>query len=556
MAMDHNPTGSTRSDENAFVMKLAVIASMSGLLFGYDTGVVSGSIIFCRGYMDLTDLQVEVVVASTILSAAISASFGHHLLDKKGRKGTLVISSTIFIIGSIIMACAFGPMKGYPALVAGRIVVGVAIGLASDGGPLYISECAPPKLRGSLTTLFNVAVVGGQVFASIVCGCLSYLPTSYNWRLMLGFGAVPALVQMAGFMLLPLSPTWLVMQGREKEAEAVLRKIRTVSPTNKAFIELSTSKKHHDVPTGTSSHPRADSVSDPHTAEDAAEQRDPVIDELSEIIDECQIAKKGKHVRLGELWRSFPQIRRAMILGCSLWAVSQLAGINTIMYYGASIVRRSGLGGDKSFDIWITVPLNTMQLIGIAVCYAIIDRKGRRTTLLLSMTFVCIGLFLIGLGFAINSPITTILAMCLYLFSFGVGLSTMPYTMNCEIYPIEYRGLCVAQATGVFWFTNFLVSVTFLSLTHVLGNAGVFFLYTAIVFVSEICFYFWVPETSGLSLSQIQALFTKKEEYLQPSPVNDNDDYGSTQGADRGNATKLPPNAVLNDSSPSKIEIV
>jgi MFS family permease len=530
-----NPTRtSSTGSENGFVMKLSVIASMSGLLFGYDTGVVSGSIIFCRGYMDLSDLQVEVVVASTILSAAISAAFGHHLLDKKGRKATLVISSTIFIIGSILMACAFGPNKGYGALVFGRIVVGVAIGLASDAGPLYISECAPPKLRGSLTTLFNVAVVGGQVFASIICGCLSYLPPSYNWRLMLGFGAVPALLQMAGFMLLPLSPTWLVMQGRAKEAEAVLRKIRTVSPTDNAVIELSTSKKHDDIPTGTGSHPRADSVSDPYTAEDEAEQRDPVIDELSEIIVECQAAMKGEHVRLAELWRSFPQIRRAMILGCSLWAVSQLAGINTIMYYGASIVRMTGLGGDKSFDIWITVPLNTMQLIGIAVCYVIIDRKGRRTTLLLSMTFVWIGLFLIGLGFAMDSPITTVLAMCLYLFSFGVGLSTMPYTMNCEIYPVEYRGLCVAQATGVFWFTNFIVSVTFLTLTHLLGNAGVFFLYTAIVFVSEICFYFWVPETSGLSLPQIQALFAENKEYDGPSPVSDHDDYGST---DRGKGT-------------------
>jgi MFS family permease len=558
MAKDPNPTStSSTGSENGFVMKLSVIASMSGLLFGYDTGVVSGSIIFCRGYMDLSDLQVEVVVASTILSAAISAAFGHHLLDKKGRKGTLVISSTIFIIGSILMACAFGPNKGYPALVAGRIVVGVAIGLASDAGPLYISECAPPKLRGSLTTLFNVAVVGGQVFASIICGCLSYLPPSYNWRLMLGFGAVPALVQMAGFMLLPLSPTWLVMQGRAKEAEAVLRKIRTGSSTDKSFVELSTMKKDDDSPTGTSSHPRADSLSDPCTAEDEAEQqRDLVTDELSEIIVECQAAMKGEHVRLAELWRSFPHIRRAMILGCSLWAVSQLAGINTIMYYGASIVRRSGLGGDKSFDIWITVPLNTMQLIGIAVCYAIIDRKGRRTTLLLSMTFVWIGLFLIGLGFAMDSPITTVLAMCLYLFSFGVGLSTMPYTMNCEIYPVEYRGLCVAQATGVFWFTNFIVSVTFLTLSHLLGNAGVFFLYTAIVFVSEICFYIWVPETSGLSLPQIQALFAEEKEYHQPSPVSDHDDYGSTQGLDRGNGTKLPPNDVLNDSLPSKFEIV
>lgn len=463
---------------DGFLMKLAVIASMSGLLFGYDTGVVSGAIIFLRGQMDLSDIQIEIIVASTILSAAISAAFGHHLLDRKGRKATLVIASVVFIVGSAVMALAFGPSKGYIMLVAGRIVVGVAIGLASDAGPLYISECAPPNLRGSLTTLFNVAVVGGQIFASIVCGCLSYLPPSYNWRLMLGFGAVPALMQMIGFALLPLSPTWLVMHGREDEAEAVLRKIRMS--------------------------PKLDKSQD-------SEDEDPVMHELNEIIDEHETAKKVQHVQLWSLWRSQPQIRRAMILGCSLWAVSQLAGINTIMYYGASIVRKTAIAGDQSFDIWITVPLNTMQLVGIFVCYAIIDRKGRRPTLLLSMTFVWIGLFLIGLGFALDSAVTTVLAMCLYLFAFGVGLSTMPYTMNSEIYPAEYRGICVAQATGVFWFTNFLVSLTFLTLADRLGNAGVFFLYSCIVVVSEAYFYVLVPETSGLSLHEIQGLFKKPE---------------------------------------------
>jgi len=493
MSLIFSSNGADSSIPNSgFVMKLAVVASMSGLLFGYDTGVVSGCIIFLRGYMQLSDLQVEIVVASTILSAAISAALGHHLLDHYGRKATLMVASCVFVIGSLIMACAIGGGNhGYSMLVMGRIVVGGAIGLASDAGPLYISECAPQKLRGSLTTLFNVAVVGGQVFASIVCGCLSYLPPTYNWRWMMALGAVPALMQMAGFMMLPLSPTWLVFQGRTEEAEAVLRKIRAAPSTDDT-------------------------------------ENDEVVQELNDIIEENEMAKKGKHVHLLDLWLKNPPIRRAMLLGCSLWAVSQLAGINTIMYYGASIVRRTGIEGGKSFDIWITVPLNTMQLIGICVCYAIIDKKGRRSTLLTSMLFVGIGLFLIGLGFAMDSPITTVFAMCLYLFAFGVGLSTMPYTMNSEIYPSEYRGLCVSQATGVFWFTNFLVSVTFLTLAHLLTNAGVFFLYAGIVAISGIAFYRYVPETSGLSLHQIQGLFegVPAADNKPLSPTNNG--YGAT----------------------------
>lgn len=461
--------------------------------------------------MDLSPFQVEVVVSSTILAAAISSFFwGHHAMDEWGRKKTLMVASTIFVIGSAIMGAAVGPYhKGYSMLIVGRIVVGVAIGLASEAGPLYISECAPPALRGKLTTLFNIAVVGGQVFAAVLCGCLSYLPASYNWRIMLAFGAVPAIAQLVGFLTLPLSPTWLVLKGRQEEAEIVLRQIRSVPV---ATVEIS----------------------------DGEELVDPVHEELQAIVDEYEASKKQQHMSLCRLWRgrAYPTIRRAMVVGCSLWAVSmyswysnvswmldsssrhltilpvstigsqyqvsQLAGINTIMYYGASIVRKAGLDGDRSFDIWITVPLYCMQLFGILVCFRIVDRWGRRPTLFLSMTSVLFSLLVIGTGFATENGVMTIAGMFLYLFAFGTGLSTMPYIMNAELFPTEYRGLCVAQSTGVFWSTNFLVSLTFLTIAHRIGNAGVFFMYAAIVFVSEIYFYFVVPETSGLSFHQIQ----------------------------------------------------
>jgi len=476
-----------------FMLKLALIASMSGLLFGYDTGVVSGAIIFLRSDMDLNNVEVEVLVASTILAAAFSAWFGDHLLDDLGRKRTLVVSSVIFIIGSLIMGAAAGPYHGYYMLLLGRIIVGVAIGFASEAGPLYISECAPPDLRGSLTTLFNVAVVGGQVFASVLCGMLSYLPESYSWRLMLAFGAVPAFAQMAGFMSLPLSPTWLVVQGRTADAERVLYKIRggTVPPSH-GDHENDDEKKEEPVFHNTTKH-------------------DPVQQELEEIIEEHETAKKGADTTLWEMWCN-PTLRRSMILGCCLWAASQLAGINTIMYYGASIVRRTGLEGDRSFDIWVTVPLNMMQLFGIFVCYTIIDKQGRRPTLLFSMTCVWIGLFSIGVGFWMDSGAFTVFAMCFYLFSFGVGLSTMPYTLNAEIYPTEYRGKCVAQSTAIFWFSNFLVSLTFLSMARWLGNHGVFFFYTVIVILSEVWFYINMPETAGKSFHEIQAMFALSEQ--------------------------------------------
>ncbi|KAG7349936.1 sugar transporter [Nitzschia inconspicua] len=522
------------NDNSSFVTRLALIASMSGLLFGYDTGVVSGAIIFIQSQMGLMEepFLVEIIVSSTILSAAIAAAYGHILMDRKGRKATLVLASIIFVVGSVVMAMAglvngVESTGGYVTLVVGRIVVGAAIGLASDAGPLYISECAPPKLRGSFTTLFNVAVVGGQVVACIVCALLSYLPPTYNWRIMLGLGALPALLQMIGFVTLPPSPTWLLLQGRKDEAERVLRQIRPLV-VSQAVAAKSVNRDQDGQETENSS--VSDSQTEVASNEHDDHDEDPVLHELNEIQDELDTAKAGSHVGLWKLWRSYPTVRRAMILGCSLWAVSQLAGINTIMYYGASIVKKTGIAdGNKSFDIWITVPLFVMQLFGIFVCYAIIDRMGRRPTLFVSMTLVWISLLFIGLGFAIDAPLLTVAAMWFYLFAFGVGLSTMPYTMNAEIYPSEYRGVCVAQATGIFWASNFVVSVTFLSLARALSNAGVFFLYAGIVIVSEVWFYFLVPETKGLSLHEIQGLFQCEDERSLASIDEHKETYGTVE---------------------------
>mmetsp|Transcript_25272 Transcript_25272/g.58098 ORF Transcript_25272/g.58098 Transcript_25272/m.58098 type:complete len:205 (+) Transcript_25272:1-615(+) len=181
-----------------------------------------------------------------------------------------------------------------------------------------------------------------------------------------------------------------------------------------------------------------------------------------------------------------------------------------------------------------------MQLVGIICCYKTIDTTGRRATLLMSMGMVSVGLFLIGLGFMLESGYLTVFAMCFYLFSFGLGLSTMPYTMNSEIYPMEYRGKCVAQSTAVFWVVNFFVSLTFLTLARILGHHNTFFLYTTIVVASSLYFYHEMPETTGLSLNEIQELLAQDESMSVASVRSlgkdatwkDSMDYGSVKNVD------------------------
>ena len=467
----------TKPENKLFVIKLTIIASLSGLLFGYDTGVVSGASIFIQSYMDITDLEVEIMVSITIIAAAFSALAGGPLMKKAGRKATLTIASLIFIAGSLIMAFAFGAMNGYYMLVVGRLIVGIAIGLASEGGPVYIAEVAPPEKRGGLITMFNIAVVSGQVGASLICGGFSYLPHDVNWRVMLGFGCVPAIFQLFGFWLLPQSPQWLARVGRNDEAETVLKEIRNT---------------------------------------------DDVSEELGDILEEVELANEGSKANIVTLWLQYPGVRRAMIIGCLLWALSQLAGINTVMYYGATIVNMSGITSgfeeSESFDIWITAPLSFMQLVGIIICMVVIDYLGRRKTVLFSIVFVFVFLVVIGTGFAKDIGTLTIVGLCGYLLSFGFGLSTMPYTINAEIYPIQYRSVCVAQATALFWFSNFLVSLTFLSLTNFIGTAGAFYLYAAIVAIGFFLVFFLLPETTGLSLEEIQNIFNQGDPVDQTRP--------------------------------------
>lgn len=462
-----NPDANVPKNANVwFVLKLAIIASFSGLLFGYDTGVVSGAAIFIQDHMEISDFEIEIMVSITILSAALSALAGGPVMKKTGRKMVLTIASIIFIVGSLLMGLSFGPKNGYYVLVIGRFIVGIAIGLASEAGPVYIAEVAPPEKRGGMITLFNIAVVSGQVGASLVCGGFSYLPDTINWRLMLGFGSIPAFFQLVGFRMLPKSPQWLARVGRLEETEKILKEIRAT---------------------------------------------DDVSSEFNDIMEEVELANMGAKANIFSLWLFHPAVRKAMIIGCLLWVLSQLAGINTVMYYGAMIVNESGITSgfeeSESFDIWITAGLSMMQLLGILICLRAIDFLGRRKTVLFSICAVFLFLIVIATGFAKDWSIVTVVGLCGYLLSFGFGLSTMPYTINAEIYPIQYRSICVAQATSLFWLSNFVVSLTFLTLSDSLGSAGTFYLYAGIVAVGFFLVFFLLPETSGLSLEEIQQIF-------------------------------------------------
>lgn len=456
----------------AFARKIAFLASVSGALFGYDTGVVSGATVYIVRFMNLSHLEAEVMVSSTVAAAAVGAVAGGMAIDRYSRRKVLLFASVLFVLGALLMALAFGPRRGFYMLVFGRIVVGLAVGAASEAGPVYIAEATPMAVRGAMITSFNVAVVAGQMIAGLVCGAFSYLGPSMNWRLMLGAGSLPAIVQFVGFLQMPSSPHWLVYKGKQDEALNVLQKVRDPSE---------------------------------------------VAQELESIKNCVRLAEEGSKVSLLQLWISNAPVRKAMALGCLLWFASQYAGINTIMYYGASILEMAGFGnmfvrddeGATHFNIWMTAPLALLQLVGVLLCFHVIDRCGRRNTLFISLSFVVLFLMVMAVSFMLDFPSVTAAGMGGYLLAFGFGLSTMPYAVNAEIYPIQYRSVCTAQANFVFWATNFAVSLTFLTLTDCITTAGSFLLYAGGTVVIGFVLWLFLPETSGKSLEEVQALFEK-----------------------------------------------
>jgi len=439
---------------------LTFLSAIGGFLFGYDTGVVSGAMVLIRKEeWGLSNLWQELIVSATILSACFNALLGGVLAERLGRRPTILLASFMFLLGSIVMCVA----PGKEVLLLGRLVVGSGVGLASNTIPLYISECSTVEIRGVLVTMNNVAITGGQLVAGLVCGALSN--TSEGWRYMLGAAALPALVQLLGFAVMPESPRFLVSKGRRAEAEQVLGSIR--SP-------------YHQLQ-----------------------------DEMDDIVISCR-------TRTDKAWHRMltsPNARLALIIGCILQATQQLAGINTVMYYSASILVMAGVPDTTS--IWLAALTSSINFIFTLVGLLLITKLSRRSLLFSSMAIVMTALLAISASFQFISfnpsgstgPGLALLSMCLYLAGFAPGLGTLPWTVNSELHPSWCRAEAVSLATFTNWIINFLVSASFLSLVDLLGRPGTFLLYALLTAGGTGVLMKFLPETKGVTLEEVEHLF-------------------------------------------------
>ncbi|WP_050031457.1 sugar porter family MFS transporter [Natrinema altunense] len=457
--MSMTRTGTTGNDRNSFIYVVAALAALNGLLFGFDTGVISGAMLYIRntfelatvfGYSMNASLIEGIIVSGAMIGAIIGAALGGRLADRLGRRRLILVGAVVFFVGSLIMAIA----PTVEILIVGRIVDGIGVGFASVVGPLYISEISPPKIRGSLVSLNQLTITSGILIAYLVNFAFS---ASGEWRWMLGLGMVPAAVLFVGMLFMPESPRWLYEHGRESDAREVLASTRVETQ---------------------------------------------VEDELREI-------KETIHTESGTLRDLFePWVRPMLIVGVGLAAFQQVTGINTVMYYAPTILESTGFADTAS--ILATVGIGVVNVVMTVVAVLLIDRTGRRPLLLLGLAGMSVMLAVLGVAFylpGLSGAIGWIAtgSLMLYVAFFAIGLGPVFWLLISEIYPTEIRGTAMGVVTVVNWAGNLLVSLTFLRLIDVVGQTGTFWLYGALSVLALLFCYRLVPETKGRSLEAIEA---------------------------------------------------
>lgn len=532
--------------KNPYVLRLAFSAGIGGLLFGYDTGVISGALLYIRDDFKAVDKKTvlqESIVSMAVGGAIIGAAIGGWMNDRFGRRTAILVADFLFFVGAVIMAAAPNPAT----LIIGRVFVGLGVGMASMTSPLYISEASPAKIRGALVSTNGFLITGGQFLSYLIN--LAFTRAPGTWRWMLGVAGIPALLQFILMLLLPESPRWLYRKGREEEAQAILRKIYPA----------------HEVET---------------------EIRD-----LKESVDK-EIEEEGssEKINLVKLLKT-RTVRRGLIAGVGLQVFQQFVGINTVMYYSPTIVQLAGFASNRT-ALLLSLVTSGLNAAGSIVSIYFIDRTGRKKLLVISLSGVILSLGVLSAVFhetTSHSPMVSavetshfsnltcpdyssaatagswdcmkclkassphcgfcasgsnklfpgaclisndtvkdlchdesrewytrgcpskfgwlaLVGLALYIIFFSPGMGTVPWIVNSEIYPLRFRGVCGGIAATANWISNLIVAQSFLSLTQAIGTSWTFLIFGVISVVALLFVLIYVPETKGLPIEEIEKM--------------------------------------------------
>lgn len=424
-----------------------MIASIGGFLFGYDTGIISGALLFIKKEFVLTIWQSELLVASALFGALIAAVFCGILTNKTGRRPKLLLSALLFTMGS--MGCFLAPSLIW--LLFYRFIVGLAIGITSYITPLYISEIAPSRYRGGFVAFNTIAVTGGIVVAYWISYLLADLQA---WRFMLGLGAVPSIMLLISIHYLPESPRWLLKIGDFKQAKAILVKLQ-----------------------GSSLHAMA------------------------------EYQRIENHIKqFNPPWQSLfqPTYLRLLILGFILAIIQQCTGINAILYYAPWLFEKLNVSHHSLFSVTFIIGLINF-LMTIAAVYTV-DKIGRRPLLLYGLGLMVISLFLLGLLLNIFPAQCWLAIVCIFIFvaAYAMSIGCLFWIIIAELYPLNMRNMVMGFASGVHWAANLMVSLVFLSALDSIGISLTFWCFACAGLAGWIYCWLYLPETACLSLEDIE----------------------------------------------------
>ena len=438
---------------------ISIVACLGGLLFGYDTGVSNGAEGPMAKELGLSLLQLGVVISSLIFAAAVGALIGGQISDRIGRRKTIIVLAVMFFVG--VLFVVFSP--GFEILVAGRIILGLAVGGASTVVPVYLAELAPYEIRGSITGRNELAIVVGQFTAFVVNAILGATLGDVTglWRIMFAVCALPAIALFFGMLRMPESPRWLVEKGRDDEALAVLKTVRS---------------------------------------------EDRALAELAQVEQVTEDEKKGNRLGFKEIL-SNKWLRRIVFVGIGVSMTQQLTGINSIMYYGTRVLEQSGF--TETAALMANTVFGLAAVIGGIIALRNMDRLDRRKTFFIGLflTTIChcitgIAGMLIPEGNPVRPYVIAVL-VTLFVLSMQSFLNIAIWVWLAEIFPLEIRGLAIGIAVFFGWFVNGLLALYVPTLLNALG-LGTFFLFAFIGVIMLGFLWHEVPETRGRSLESLE----------------------------------------------------
>jgi len=445
---------------------IAAVAALGGLLFGYDTGVISGALLFIRQVMSLSSTMQGVVVAIALAGAAVGAAMAGHLSDRVGRRRVILGAGLMFIAGALISAVA----PNVIVLLIGRFLVGLAIGVTSMLAPLYLAEISPARERGAIVSLNQLCITGGILVSYLVGFALA--SAAGGWRWMLALGALPGVILSAGMLFLPESPRWLAGHGRMRDAETVLHHLRGAADVSGELNTLRT-----------------------------------------------DLAREGRQLASASELLA-PRLRRPLVIGIGLAMFQQITGINTVIYFAPTIFQSAGLSSAAT-SILATAGVGAVNVIMTIVSIRLIDRLGRRQLLFWSLGGMAVTLFVLGGAFHVGVSgqlaWVAVASVAAYVGFFAIGLGPIFWLLIAEIFPLALRGRAMSLATVANWVFNLIVAATFLNLVGALGSAGAFLVYAILSVAALIFIALVVPETKGRSLEQIEDALAGGQPLLPPA---------------------------------------